>query len=397
MTKVTCVMLTTKCREDFARKSLRSFMRQTVDCAELLIINQGGTRIAGDNYRNVKEVFVEPFETIGEAREYALDLVQTPYIMHWDDDDYHGKDRVNLQLGQIELTGRPNTLKNMIICDLHDVDPFVAQGGKFGFVGLFCAKTEDVRKIGYPHKMMHEDYHITSQLEDLDVIDNSPTNYVRWYHGKNTCSYDHVFNKIGKTRKQLSMRERWYFNAVKAMYLQYECNIKCKTIEDIDKVVHGVPFMTYARALWLASYFSDKPSRRALEIGTCYGVGAAYLSVIFDHVDTLDLNISMHRAPNVWDTLAATQRTNVVAHYREPDSNGFPEYITGRYDFIFIDGDHSESGVRHDLQEAYEYLAPGGTIIMDDLDHPTYKGIRKVFDECTLDKTEYNGWGIIRP
>lgn len=42
-----------------------------------------------------------------------------------------------------------------------------------------------------------------------------------------------------------------------------------------------------------------------------------------------------------------------------------PELDT-RFDFVFIDGDHSEDSVRRDARNAFEILKPGGIMIIDD-------------------------------
>ena len=47
-----------------------------------------------------------------------------------------------------------------------------------------------------------------------------------------------------------------------------------------------------------------------------------------------------------------------------------------KFDLIFIDGDHSLEGCMSDCRDCLPLLKPGGTIIVDDLDHPQHTYIR---------------------
>ena len=49
-------------------------------------------------------------------------------------------------------------------------------------------------------------------------------------------------------------------------------------------------------------------------------------------------------------------------------SNEFFAHSVGQLDIIFIDGDHHEEQVDHDIQNSLKRLAPGGTIVMHDCD-----------------------------
>lgn len=49
------------------------------------------------------------------------------------------------------------------------------------------------------------------------------------------------------------------------------------------------------------------------------------------------------------------------------------------FDFIYVDGDHSEEGAALDIEQAWALLAPGGSMLVDDCDHPNHRHIR---DTC---------------
>ena len=387
---VTCMMLTIKGRESWARLAVESFRRRSYADAELLIVNQGDTVLSRGEH-NIREVFVEQFESIGAARNFGLSLVTTPLVMHWDDDDFHGAQRIELQVKQYRLTRKPNVFKHFMISST-EFEPCVSTATN-GYVGTVCYPSDC--GICYPNQTMHEDYEFVRELKNehgLDLIENDPATYVRFYHGGNTCTMDHMKTHVLKGARVLNMRERWHHNAIRAYCYEMQHPKKCETIEDIAHALPNVPFMTYARAKYLRALMQDRPKRRALEIGTCHGVGACYLSRIFEHVDTIDLHTSLHKTPNIWDSMYATQVTNVRPLYRPL----YDTHLEGAYDLVYIDGDHSKRGVESDLHEALR-VCPNGVIILDDIDHPVYRGIRETFDACALPKFEHNGWGVITP
>jgi len=53
--------------------------------------------------------------------------------------------------------------------------------------------------------------------------------------------------------------------------------------------------------------------------------------------------------------------------------------LTGPFDLIHVDGDHSVEGCTHDLQLALAACEPGGTIVVDDYDY--IKGVKRAADE----------------
>ncbi len=53
----------------------------------------------------------------------------------------------------------------------------------------------------------------------------------------------------------------------------------------------------------------------------------------------------------------------------------------GPFDFVFIDGDHSEAAVKSDIEECLSLLAPDGMIAFHDYDRPTDPGVKVAVDE----------------
>lgn len=59
------------------------------------------------------------------------------------------------------------------------------------------------------------------------------------------------------------------------------------------------------------------------------------------------------------------------ARFIVEESKHLAEYVAGtQFDLILIDGDHSYEGCRCDIFTCYRLLAPGGVLLIDDLDLP---------------------------
>jgi predicted O-methyltransferase YrrM len=46
------------------------------------------------------------------------------------------------------------------------------------------------------------------------------------------------------------------------------------------------------------------------------------------------------------------------------------------FNLIYVDGDHSEAGAIEDMDDCLKLLAPGGTMLVDDIDHPAHSYLR---------------------
>jgi glycosyltransferase involved in cell wall biosynthesis len=110
---VTAVMVTGKsaAHESLARVALRCFLEQTwpAESRELVIINDGPYRLLAspDSYEVggrplVREVVVPAGRhPLGELRNIGLDEARGEYVIQWDDDDWHGPGRMELQAGPV--------------------------------------------------------------------------------------------------------------------------------------------------------------------------------------------------------------------------------------------------------------------------------------------------------
>jgi predicted O-methyltransferase YrrM len=116
--------------------------------------------------------------------------------------------------------------------------------------------------------------------------------------------------------------------------------------------------------------------RRMLEIGTQAGLSAinwAMNNIELEKLVTLDVQDIVTHNPM---TLKMFKLLNI--EFVHTDSKRFREvWDQQKFDFIFIDGDHSYEGVKADSDLAFELIAPGGIIVWDDYRLRQYPGIHR--------------------
>jgi hypothetical protein len=99
---VSCIM-PTRNRPDFAVQAVRYFQRQDWPETELIIIEDGPPLLADllpDDPR-IKLVSSGIRRSIGQMRNHACALARGEIIAQWDDDDWHGPERLSRQVGPI--------------------------------------------------------------------------------------------------------------------------------------------------------------------------------------------------------------------------------------------------------------------------------------------------------
>ncbi len=191
--KVTAVMITqNRERHRYVMMSIRSFLRQTCAESRLLIVNDG-IPVAIDHSR-IREMTLpfEPERTLGELRNIALDNVETPLVIQWDDDDWSHPERIARQVAA-STHGNAVLLKRQLRYDL--------ETGRCTVVtipaGIDGTILHPVSTRRYPSLRRGEDSHFLKRWWDdglATVIDNDPGLYVRLYTGHNTWSQGHIMS-----------------------------------------------------------------------------------------------------------------------------------------------------------------------------------------------------------
>lgn len=65
------------------------------------------------------------------------------------------------------------------------------------------------------------------------------------------------------------------------------------------------------------------------------------------------------------------------------------------YDVLYIDGDHTYIGAKFDIENYGAFVRPGGFILVHDVLHHDYPGVRRAFNEFPGEKhINHGSWGL---
>lgn len=122
--------------------------------------------------------------------------------------------------------------------------------------------------------------------------------------------------------------------------------------------------------------------RRVLEVGAAYGYSTVVLAQAATHVTSVD--------PHQWLPSYAPLMANLHSYgvARKVDvlvtdsftALGDLATVGERFGLVFVDGDHAEAAVEHDVTWARKLLAPGGILACHDYDEVTCPGVRAALD-----------------
>lgn len=126
------------------------------------------------------------------------------------------------------------------------------------------------------------------------------------------------------------------------------------------------------------SYYAKKTNIHFLQIGAFTGDASAWLlnniltgeKAWLTDVDTWEGSDEPVHGEMDWDDVFKTYRSKVIKYDNvsrfEGTSDKFFDVDTFKYDFIYIDGDHTAFGVLKDGMNAYKSCKVGGLIAFDD-------------------------------
>jgi glycosyltransferase involved in cell wall biosynthesis len=97
---VSCLMPTAD-RPARARQAIQDFLNQDYPERELIILDDGEPAITAPRDPRVRLVRHTKRQILGWKREALVGLAQGDVLVTWDDDDWHGPQRISVQLGPI--------------------------------------------------------------------------------------------------------------------------------------------------------------------------------------------------------------------------------------------------------------------------------------------------------
>jgi hypothetical protein len=109
---------------------------------------------------------------------------------------------------------------------------------------------------------------------------------------------------------------------------------------------------------------NSKNKKYALEIGSNYGGTAFGLCHLYDNVLTIDIkhDPNFDRIKEIFPSY-----NYIISDSRSNDTVNFIKNLGIKFDFIFIDGDHSYEGVKNDYEKYKQFLADDGYMAFHDI------------------------------
>ena len=204
-------------------------------------------------------------------------------------------------------------------------------------------------------------------------------------------------------------------------------------LTDVQKVVHGVPFMKLEQAKRITTLMLDHGCRNVIELGFLHGVSTCYMAAALDEnakdwsIVTIDKETALTVQPSIEELLSNLGLRDRVTIWYEKLSYTWrlmkmlEHDPNPRFDFCYIDGAHTwaDDGFAFFLVD--RLLKPGAWIVFDDIDwsyatspsmrdtalvrsmsaeEQTSQQVKKVFELLVKTHPSYgefscaDGWGV---
>ena len=103
---ISCIV-PTRNRLEHVRESVDMFKYQTYRQKEMIIVDDSSKPVDPDTVKQwrsnrITYIYIPEKRSIGEKRNIAIQYSKGDYIAIWDDDDFHGKKRLEMQIRRIQ-------------------------------------------------------------------------------------------------------------------------------------------------------------------------------------------------------------------------------------------------------------------------------------------------------
>ncbi len=121
--------------------------------------------------------------------------------------------------------------------------------------------------------------------------------------------------------------------------------------------------------------------QRILEVGSAYGFSTIVMAQAAPAAEIL--SVDPHTGYQSWDTFNRNlDRYGVAGRVRclrKPSQEVLPTLPAGRFDMMFVDGDHGEGPADHDVAHALRLVRAGGIIAVHDYTE-RWQGVKDAVD-----------------
>jgi hypothetical protein len=201
-------------RLQFAALAIRRFLAQDYPCTELVIIDDGGQRLDSRllSDQRIRYIRLSERTSIGAKRNLGCREARGSILIHWDDDDWHGPQRIRRQIepllaGRAEITGLADTLM-LDLARLEFWQPSSEAFRRLAFAGVHCGTLAYRRAVSdeltcYPDVSLGEDVGflrpaLAAGCRVAPVPAGEDYVYVR--HSRNASPVDDFFQRFGGCR-----------------------------------------------------------------------------------------------------------------------------------------------------------------------------------------------------
>lgn len=199
-------------------------------------------------------------------------------------------------------------------------------------------------------------------------------------------SWSYGLNLQNTIRQQVAFAQALEASNIRELYLQQIFSGIERVALPIGAINELSGHQNKVDLLYVCAVAAHRKAKSIFEFGTYQGRTTYHLALANNdvHVTTLDMPpkpdwaYAKYNGIYFRDTEQASRISQLFQDSRDLDTTPHRE----KYDFVFVDADHTYEGVKNDTLKAFEMLKPGGAIMWHDY-APKSAGLVKFFVEFT--------------
>ncbi|MBB5637825.1 glycosyltransferase involved in cell wall biosynthesis [Pedobacter cryoconitis] len=208
---ISCICITNN-RPQLLKRAVACFESQNYPNKELVVSypkkDVFSPKIIRDALQNeelkILQIEREDEQSLGNARNTAINKCFGDYICIWDDDDWYHPSRISYQFNSMQISGQryqASVLSRILLYDSTTKEAYYSFS--YTWDGTILCRKEILLQNQYADTNKGEDSHVITFLSGrklLYEIDTAPFLYIYIYHGENTWNYAHFENFINKSQ-----------------------------------------------------------------------------------------------------------------------------------------------------------------------------------------------------
>ena len=212
---ISCICIT-KNNPFLLTRAIACFKAQTYSNKELLVVYESDNKdvqqvIIAESNNDFSIQFIErpvlPKSSLGALKNNAIAISKGEYFCQWDDDDWYGADRLQIQMEAIIKSAAPICFFGHWI--FYDAISEIAYlSFRRNWEGsILCKKSIVTDEVKYALLPKLEDTPFVNKISEMYAIAQvvKPSSYIYVYHGNNTWGFSHFQDNFFKGQ-QMSLQ-----------------------------------------------------------------------------------------------------------------------------------------------------------------------------------------------